>query len=140
MQQLNQHFVEKILDRIKEKLNAVNDNDLALLFSVKTGTISAWRIRNTIDFLKLSGICQEKGWSLDDLVLGKSTYNSSKSTICSEIDIGDKKYEEIIPLLLKEKDKTIDSLNKLIDTQADYIESLKAQCSQKSGEQKRKAG
>jgi hypothetical protein len=140
MQQFNQHFVEKILDRIKEIINAVNDNDLALIFNVKPGTISAWRVRNTIDFMKLSALCEEKEWSLDELVLGKTTQYSDKSTFCIENNLRDKKLDDLIDLVFKEKNELINSLKREINTQSEFIESLKTQSSQKSGEQKRKAG
>lgn len=45
-----------------------------------------------------------------------------------------------IAQVLEAKNEIIASLRQQIKIQADYIESLKSQCSQKISEQKRKAG
>jgi hypothetical protein len=111
MQEINQQFVEKILDRIKLIINAVTDSDIAVLFDVKPATISAWRVRNSIDFNKLSSICKEQGWSLDEIVLGMNTNCKSESTIQeSENPVGG---FDLTSYILS-RDRKMDELNREI--------------------------
>ena len=65
--------VDFILKNIKSKTGARNDADLASFFDVKPGTISAWKIRNSINYDLLIAKCIENNYDLNDIILGKST-------------------------------------------------------------------
>jgi len=122
MQIINRHFVDEILDRIKKITNSVKDSDIADLFEVKPGTISAWRVRNSIDLIKLTEVCEKKGWSLDEIVLGKSTKCEVESTtgnfdLNSYILSRDKKLDEVCRELgrLQEQNRILKKYNPQID-------------------------
>ena len=59
--------ISSILEQIKILCNCSTDNELAEFFGVKQVTISAWRVRNTINYELLINICAKYGWSLDIL-------------------------------------------------------------------------
>lgn len=59
--------ISSILEQIKILANCSTDNELAEFFGVKQVTISAWRVRNTINYELLINICAKYGWSLDIL-------------------------------------------------------------------------
>jgi hypothetical protein len=65
MQENNPHNVDLILQKVMMLAQVEKDYELAELFNVKAGTISAWRKRNTINYNQLIELCQKKGWDLN---------------------------------------------------------------------------
>lgn len=76
MQEKKPQNVDFILKNVKSLIEARNDSDLAEFFGVKTGTVSAWRSRNSIDWALLIAKCSEMGWNLDEIIYGSTTTRS----------------------------------------------------------------
>ncbi len=125
MQEGNQQNVDFILKKIKEKINALNDIDLANWFGVKSGTISAWRVRNSIDYALLIDKCKDYGFDLNEILLGKSTVcGESLQAEESKVNYGNANINLILKIL-SERENTILKLSKEIGILEEKIRILK---------------
>ncbi len=125
MQEGNQQNVDFILKKIKEKINALNDIDLANWFGVKSGTISAWRVRNPIDYALLIDKCKDYGFDLNEILLGKSTVcGESLQAEESKVNYGNANINLILKIL-SERENTILKLSKEIGILEEKIRILK---------------
>lgn len=125
MQEGNQQNVDFILKKIKEKINALNDIDLANWFGVKSGTISSWRVRNSIDYALLIDKCKDYGFDLNKILLGKSTVcGESLQAEESKVNYGNANINLILKIL-SERENTILKLSKEIGILEEKIRILK---------------
>lgn len=125
MQEGNQQNVDFILKKIKEKINALNDIDLANWFGVKSGTISAWRVRNSIDYALLIDKCKDNGFDLNEILLGKTTVcGESLQVEESKVSYGNANINLILKIL-SERENTILKLSKEIGILEEKIRILK---------------
>lgn len=129
MQEKIQQNVDFILDEVKKRINASKDEDLANFFGVKSGTVSAWRSRNSINYELLLAKCREKEWDLNEIFLGKSTEcnnttNNSKKETNPIMD--DSIQNDLIKLIIQ-KDKEMNRMAEEIGTLKEHIRILKKQ-------------
>lgn len=55
----------KILGRLREHLNFRTDTEMADFLSIRQGTLSGWKGRDSIDLLLIIAKCEEAGYSVD---------------------------------------------------------------------------
>lgn len=67
----NISWVEEIVERIKSAEGLRFDTEVAPLFGVDKTTIGKWKSRGTIPYEYLINYAQQKGYSLDWLLLGR---------------------------------------------------------------------
>lgn len=113
MQDNLQQNVDFILENIKVRIKGNNDNDLAKFFKVKPGTISSWRVRNSMNYDLLIMKCKEFNYDLNDIILGNTTNNSNTlqdANTKSSFDLT----SEVLIRLIREKDIKIIELSEEI--------------------------
>jgi hypothetical protein len=54
-----------ILLRLKEALQINTDKEICSLLDVKSNTLSTWKKRDTLDFNKVIGLCEERNLDLN---------------------------------------------------------------------------
>ena len=79
MQEKSIQNVDFILKNLKSKTGARNDAEIAAFFEVKPGTISAWKVRNSINYDLLIAKCKENNYDLNEIILGETTICSDKN-------------------------------------------------------------
>lgn len=134
--------MEKITDRIKNitEYERISIRQLEIAIGCSNGVLSKAIKRGTdINSIWVSKIIEiyeayDPGW----LLTGKGEMIKTQGSVSHEKTEHPENIE--IAQVLEAKNEIIASLRQQIKIQADYIESLKAQCSQKISEQKRKAG
>lgn len=62
--------IEDVIVRLKELTACQSDVELAEVFNVRSGTVSAWRKRNTINFEELVKLAYLNKWDLNYVLLG----------------------------------------------------------------------
>lgn len=63
--------VPAVLERLKKCTSTATDSELSELLGVKSGTVSAWRNRNTINYELIINICRLNKWDLNYIFLGQ---------------------------------------------------------------------
>lgn len=124
MQDNLQQNVDFILENIKVKINGNSDNDLAKFFKVKTGTISAWMVRNSMNYDLLIMRCKEYNYDLNEIIFGNTTNNSLHLHDSSRRSTGDPTSEVLIRLI-REKDDRIIELSEEIGVLKNENKSLR---------------
>jgi len=62
---------DQVLERLYKLLNVKNDSQLAKELGIATSTLSNWRTRDTVPYKSCVDVAQQKGISLDWLLMGK---------------------------------------------------------------------
>lgn len=128
MQEIKQQNVDFILNEVKKRINASKDEDLAVFFGVKGGTVSAWRNRNSMNYELLLAKCRENEWDLNEIFTGKSTKCNNKTTINKNTatnPIMDDSIQSDLLKLLIQKDKEMNRMAEEIGTLKEHIRFLK---------------
>lgn len=128
MQEKKQQNVDFILNEVKKRIKASKDEDLAIFFGVKGGTVSAWRNRNSMNYELLLAKCIENEWDLNEIFMGKSTECNNKTTINKNTltnPIMDNSIQNDLIKLLIQKDKEMNRMAEEIGTLKEHIRFLK---------------
>ncbi|XOB60695.1 helix-turn-helix domain-containing protein [Campylobacterota bacterium DY0563] len=67
--------IEKILERMYEKLGISKDSEFCKKFNIKQSTVSSWKNRNSIPYEIIVKISQNANFSLDYVLKGKEKNN-----------------------------------------------------------------
>ena len=99
--------IDAILDRVISHLKLKNDSELANFLDIKQQTVSSWRKRKTLDFVKIINACEcDLNWLINGITIInistissyekkirerylkiKSEYKISNSDICKKLNI-----------------------------------------------------
>lgn len=69
--------ISEIIEVIKEKKGLSKDADVANLLNINPKTFATAKSRNSIPFEELTSLCNKEGWSLNFLLTGEGTPESS---------------------------------------------------------------
>lgn len=60
-----------VLDRLKERLPAASDKQLAVLMEAHRDNVQKWRRRNSVPYDKVVAVCVRNGVDLDWILTGR---------------------------------------------------------------------
>lgn len=110
MQDINTHFVKKILDKLKAVKGFESDRDLCAYLDVKPATLSNWKSRGNMDYELIFTKCVQDSIDLNWLILDSSTDSKNQN---------ESEHKYLLDLLAEKE--------RVIQLQQKYIERLEGE-------------